>query len=550
MRQEYAMKISTERRLIFALLLSSLIPLTGLGLLSAFAVHSLRMKVTGNGSITTIFLTSQQLISLTGKIENTILLLTLVAILCVTTAALVVIGRIVGPYRRLGEKARILSGSPPNSLQFHNNIDNIAKTFDSLTLKAESREEQLRTTEKRIKEFIDMSPDGIAVIGWSGDIFHINDALCRMLRRSREELSKLHAQDLFSNPDDRIMLLARLRKNGLLKNYEVELLRGDGGSFPSLLTLRQSTCAGIECIDVIARDISELVEGQKKKRSDTESLFRLYGELNRAHRALKKAYEESEEKVKAKTKELRTAYEALKASDRVKTDFLMQMSHELRTPLNCIIGYSEALVHGFDGPVTETQAASLRRIAKSGNRLLRMIENLLDISRIASGGMDFSFSRVCMKSVIEDIFHQANNLVRNIPISLELSMEDTLPHAWADQDRVSQVLFNLVENAIKFTKQGRIIIEARHSSRRFLEVKISDTGPGIEEKHADFIFNKFVKTGGNNKSGVGLGLAISKEIVTSMGGKIWLDRNNREGCTFAFTLPAAQTVEQIALPWN
>jgi len=543
------MKTTTEKRLLLALLISSLVPLAALGSLSAVAVNSLSNKIAGVGSIAAAgLLSAPQMLTLTEKVQTTILILTLSSVLCVVAAAFLTVRRIAAPYRRLREKTRLFDDSSLSPEKCATDIEGISKTFDSLVRKAKSSESQLRATQERIKEFIDMSPDGIAVVGFCGGIFHINDALCRMLRRSRDQIFSLHVKELFANPGDRKKLLFKLKKNGRLKNYEVELLRGDGVSFTSLLTLRKGKYAGIEFIDVIARDISELAKEQKKKRADIESLFRVYGELNRAHRALKKAYEESEENVRIKTEELRKAYEAVKTSDRVKTDFLMQMSHELRTPLNCIIGYSEALVHGFDGPVTEAQAASLNRIANSGKRLLRMIENLLDISRIDAGGIDYSFAPVCLNGVIEDVFHQAVNLVRNKPILLELSVEEQLHHAWADQDRVSQVLFNLVENAIKFTKKGKVTIKAFNGAGRFIEVRVADTGPGVEAGRADSIFDKFVRTGGDNKSGVGLGLAISKEIITSMGGRLWLHKNSCDGCTFAFTLPFAKMVEQIALP--
>jgi signal transduction histidine kinase len=252
--------------------------------------------------------------------------------------------------------------------------------------------------------------------------------------------------------------------------------------------------------------------------------------------------------VQLKTGELRGAYEALQSSDRVKTEFLMKMSHELRTPLNCIIGYSEAMIEGLDGPVSREQALSLDRIAQSGRRLLRMIENLLDLSRLDAGQMQLFCTETPLEEAIEDVLHQARSLVGGRPIRLEARVDGPLPLVWADPDRVRQVLFNLVGNALKFTEEGRVGIEARRLDEGAVEVRVSDTGPGVDPEYLHSIFDKFVQVPSGNRSGAGLGLSICREIVEKMGGEIRADSVLGEGSTFVVTVPVAEGRGPMSLP--
>jgi PAS domain S-box-containing protein len=490
--------------------------------------------------------TTRAVASLTRSLELQIGGLSLASVLIVSLAALLVAQRLARPWARLREKAGKVAGPDPDD----DEVGAINRSFDSLTSQVAVHAGHLRASKRRLDEFIEMSPDGIAVTDPQGRVLHCNRALCQMIRRAPTELTGQDVRRLWARSADWDEMLDRLRVAGRLKSYEGELRRGDGAAFPALLTLRLHGHGGDESIDLIARDISDWKEIQRRDRSKTETLFRVYGELSKAHQQLRGAYSEVEDQVRAKTTELRQAYDALQASDRVKTEFLMNMSHELRTPLNCIIGYSEAMIEGLDGPVSGEQAGSLERIAESGRRLLRLIENLLDLSRIEAGRMEIRCVETRLEDAVEDVLHQARSLIGERPIHLEVTLEAPLPPTWADPDRLRQVLFNLVGNALKFTERGVVRICATRLPGGGVEVQVSDSGPGIPVEHIDTIFERFVQLRGARGTGAGLGLAICREIVESMGGRIRVESEPGRGSTFAFTLATAQPSGQLQLPFS
>ncbi len=486
------------------------------------------------------------ILTLSGRFRLYIGLLTVFTALTLGVAAVVVARRMSRPWVRLQEKARSLA--PAVRDPEADEVEIISESFDRLAKEVVDSAGRLRASEERLREFFEMSPDGIAVVDGDGRLLHSNRALCQMLRRSPQEMASLQMQGAVVDPGTWTVIRTRLRERGRMRNYETVFRRADGSEFPALLSLRRAVAGGRELVEIIVRDISEIKEAQQRDREKTETLFRVYGELSQAHQALQRAYADVEEQVRHKTRELQEAYRALQAADRVKTEFLMQMSHELRTPLNCIIGYSEAMIDGLDGPVSEEQASSLRRISESGKRLLRLIENLLDLSRLEAGRMEFAPTAVRLEEIVEGILHQARSLVEDRPVRLELALEEPLPPVWADPDRLSQVIFNLLGNAVKFTERGTVRVEARREGPDMVAVAVSDTGPGITPEQQARIFDKFVRTPGNRKDGAGLGLAICREIVERMGGTIRVRSTPGKGSTFEFTVPVAHTERQLALP--
>ncbi len=476
-----------------------------------------------------------------------IALLTLASAFGVALAALLVARRTARPWARLGEKARAVVATEASATP-NDDLDAISHSFDRLTCRAEESAGRLRIAEDRLGQFIAMSPDGIAVTDDHGRFHHANRALCQMVRQTPGALAHGSFRELLEHPGDWDDLVALLVSQGVAHNHAVSMLRGDGTCFEALLTARLAEGDGSRGVDIIARDVSSFSAAHRRDREKTETLFRVYGELARAHQALRGSYAEVEDRVRQQTEELRTAYEALQASDRVKTDFLMRMSHELRTPLNSIIGYSEALSDGIDGPVTEDQGRSLARIANSGRHLLRLIEDLLDHSRLEAGRMEFRCTATPVEDAVRDVVHQARPLLGGRPIVLEVAIDGPLPPVWADPDRLRQVLWNLVGNAVKFTDRGQVRLEARARPDRTVEVAVRDTGPGIPPEELETIFAKFAQLPGNRRSGAGLGLAICRELVEHMGGRVWAESEIGQGSVFRFTLPAAAPSGQLQLP--
>jgi signal transduction histidine kinase/CheY-like chemotaxis protein len=233
--------------------------------------------------------------------------------------------------------------------------------------------------------------------------------------------------------------------------------------------------------------------------------------------------------------------ERLREVDRLKSQFLANMSHELRTPLNSIIGFSRVILKGIDGPVTDQQQEDLEAIHNSGQHLLGLINDILDISKIEAGKMELSFGEVDLEGVIEGVMSTAIALVKDKPVDLQHSVADDLPTIKADERRVRQVLLNLVSNSAKFTEEGFIRVEAElDAAEEQAIVSVIDTGSGIPQEKIEEIFQPFTQVDGSSTrkhGGTGLGLAITNSFVEMHGGELWVESEVGEGSTFYFSLP-------------
>jgi signal transduction histidine kinase len=237
--------------------------------------------------------------------------------------------------------------------------------------------------------------------------------------------------------------------------------------------------------------------------------------------------------------ELGRLYEQLETASRHKSQFLANMSHELRTPLNAILGYAELVQDGIYGEVPEKIRDILTRVQVSGRHLLGLINDVLDLSKIEAGQLKLSVTDYSMREVVHAVFTAMEPLAAEKSLSLKVALPPELPAARGDERRITQVLLNLVGNAIKFTEAGEVRIEAVAHDETF-EVAVTDTGPGIALADQERIFEEFHQADSSTtktKSGTGLGLAIARRIVAMHGGRIWVESEVGHGATFRFTLP-------------
>jgi signal transduction histidine kinase/ActR/RegA family two-component response regulator len=240
-----------------------------------------------------------------------------------------------------------------------------------------------------------------------------------------------------------------------------------------------------------------------------------------------------------------TAVDEMRRADQLKSQFLANMSHELRTPLNSIIGFSRVIMKGIDGPITELQQQDLTAIYSSGQHLLNLINDILDLSKIEAGKMELSFEEnVNVADLINSVMSTVAGLVKDKPITLNRELAPDLPGVRADPLKVRQVLLNLLSNAAKFTEKGSITIQARleHGIELQPEVLISvtDTGAGIAPEDRKKLFQPFsqVDASATRKTGgSGLGLSISRHLVEMHGGRMGVDSEVGQGSTFYFVLP-------------
>lgn len=242
------------------------------------------------------------------------------------------------------------------------------------------------------------------------------------------------------------------------------------------------------------------------------------------------------------------AVDELHELDRIKNQFLANMSHELRTPLNSIIGFSRVILKGIDGPINDTQAQDLSAIYNSGQHLLSLINNILDLSKIDSGKMELKVSEINISDIINSAMTTATGLAKDKPIKFKQIVPPDLPKVQVDPTRVRQVLINFLSNACKFTDEGLITIEA--TSVKSTEgdpeimVTVSDTGQGIAVKDRAKLFQPFSQVDDSptrRAGGTGLGLSISRSLIDLHGGRIGLLSSEvGKGSTFYFTLPLPQ----------
>ena len=251
------------------------------------------------------------------------------------------------------------------------------------------------------------------------------------------------------------------------------------------------------------------------------------------------------------TEELQKRAEELRELDRLKSAFLANMSHELRTPLNSILGFTDVMLEGLDGELTEYMDNDLRLIQKNGQHLLHLINDVLDMAKIESGRMNLHPERF----KVQEIFDDVNSLTSTLASSKnnELIVEEDSDHEveiFADNTRIKQVMINLVNNAVKFTTNGRIAMGVSKMDGSRVLISIKDTGLGIPPEQLEAIFEEFsqVDTSTTRKvGGTGLGLPISRRLIEMHGGKLWAESTGieGEGSTFLVELPIEARITEV-----
>ena len=313
---------------------------------------------------------------------------------------------------------------------------------------------------------------------------------------------------------------------------------------------------------VVIKDIREKGDLNKKVEVITRdelgqlasSFNQMTADLKESRDKLVEARENLEKQVVERTKELQQTLDELKESqkkielqnvqlkrlDRLKSAFLNTTSHELRTPMASIKGYIQLLLKQSLGEISEEQKNALNVVLRNTGRLDHLIQDILDISRLESGTMKFVSEKTDVRMLMEETVETMQSLADRKGIKINLEIEDKIPELVVDQERIRQVLMNLIDNAIKFSPNDSGVMARARKEKDDVLFEVKDSGRGIPKEHQDKIFGTFyqVDSGMDRKfGGVGLGLAISRGIVVSHGGKIWMESNMDNGSTFRFTLP-------------
>ncbi len=399
-------------------------------------------------------------------------------------------------------------------------------------------EEALRVSEQKFRTIVEAAPVGILRSSPDGRLLSANPKMAQIFGYHSPEQMVAALADIgnqvFVNPTERLEIvrtaIERTSSAGSpsFGQHEVCYRHRAGHEFIANLYMRaeRRQSGEIAYLEGFVEDITE---------------------RKRAEKALQDAYSELEHRVVSRTAELSAANERLKELDRLKSQFLASMSHELRTPLNSIIGFSGLLRQGLAGPVNAEQQKQLDIIRSSSRHLLALINDLLDVSRIEAGRADLHYETFDFGAVVTEAVHSLMPLAAQKGLRIDVEMKDPPLDMVGDRKRCLQVLINLVNNAVKFTEKGRILVVAAAKNDR-LQVTVRDTGIGIRAEHIGMLFEAFRQVDGSarrNYEGTGLGLYLCRKLLELMDGAISVESEHGRGSTFSYWIPLQPASNRI-----
>jgi len=279
-------------------------------------------------------------------------------------------------------------------------------------------------------------------------------------------------------------------------------------------------------------------------------LLKMSGRLRQLNETLQEFRATLERRVEERTRELASLNEKLEVSnvrlqelDRLKSDFVSDASHELRAPLTSISGYVDHLLDGMAGELSPAQKDCLARVRGSTERMIRLINDLLDLARIEAGRVDLHLARQSLGDVAGEVIDVLRPFASDKGVDIGVDIPTVGILVRADRDKLHQILLNLVHNAVKFTSPGgRVRVVVPSPANGTVVTTVRDTGEGIPAEELPHVFEKFAQVGDSEtqKKGSGLGLTITQRLVELHGGTIWVESLLGKGTEFSFTLPAAE----------
>lgn len=428
------------------------------------------------------------------------------------------------------------------------------QTEGSINNKKVMLNEKFTDSEMRYRRLFESAKDGILILDFeTGNIVDANPFIIKMLDYPKEEIvgRKLWEIGLFSNMEESERAFAELKSNGYIRFEDMPVQNRSGKTteveFISNVYLENKTKV-IQCNirDVTERKLTE--KALKESELNLKKQIEDYLKLNKEYLSINEELTNSLSRIQRINNELIIAKAHAEESDMLKSSFLANIGHEIRTPLNAIMGFSELLLD--PGLSDEDRKGHVHIIKVSSMQLLSVISNIIDISTIEAGQIDIDSEVVNINDLFSELFVTYKKLISVKKISLHCSCDrpNELIEVETDGNRIRQVLCNLLNNALKFTKEGEIEFGYKIKGN-FMEFFVKDTGIGIIPENHELIFQRFRKAAnseGQIYRGNGLGLSISKALVEKLGGTISVNSELGSGSTFVFTIPYINKYEDHA----
>lgn len=511
-----------------------------------------------------------------------IALITVLIILLGIIATAVLANRIINPLRSLAHVAKKVSAgdfSVSVAPTTKDEVGELSMTFNTMTQAIRDREQaisaQVATITKHANKLTTLNQTGSAIASH----LDLNALLSTVLQLLVEQVGFTHMLLMLYDPDRQIAHAAQTA--GIAENLASDirslqipihddgslhadlLLRGEAFLVPDIqlvstridpqiLPLIQQlgttsfVCAPLQSQQHIMGFIAADTTPQTCTQEDLDLLMTIANTVGvaidnaKAYQQLEQLNITLEQRVAERTHELTQANLKLQELDQLKSAFVSIVSHELRTPMTSVKGLVENMLDGLTGDLTDRQTFYLSRVRANVERLTRMINDLLDLSRIEAGRMDLIPVSLSIPELVTEVAENFQGMVTEHGLSVEIAQANVISPVRGDRDKMSQVLTNLVHNAIKFTPPGGTVkINLATQGEQWVQVCVADTGCGIPEDELQTIFERFYRSpsGPHESRGAGLGLAITKSLVELHGGQIRVESTQGKGTKFFFTVP-------------
>ncbi len=417
--------------------------------------------------------------------------------------------------------------------------------------------EKLKESEMRYRRLFESAKDGILILDFkTGNIVDANPFIVKIIDLPLEEIlgKKLWEIGLFSNKEESELAFIELKTNGYIRFEDMPIQKRNGEITEVEFISNVYPVGKSKVIQCNIRDITERVKAAFKLK-ESEAKLKVqnteYANLNKEYSTLNEELKESVDQIQQINNDLILAKNKAEESDQLKSAFLANMSHEIRTPMNAITGFSELLLHA--GLSKDKLEKYLNIIVASSQQLLSVINDIIDISKIESGLLHIESELVNINNMMDELFVSYEKLVdlKKLKLICQVADPNKLIQVKTDGNRIRQVICNLLNNAIKFTKEGEISF-GYTIQENFIEFYVNDSGVGIAPENLSLIFNRFRQVKATNSQlneGNGLGLSISKALVEKLGGTISVHSKPGIGSKFVFTIPYENDiVDAVATP--